>query len=246
MLKDNVAVVTGGSRGIGRAIALRLAEEGAYIAILFAGNETAAAETVSAIESLGRRAKAYCCDVADFEKTKQAAADILADFGAVDILVNNAGITKDCLVLQMDENKFDAVIDINLKGAFHMIKHLYAPMMRRRKGRIINISSVIGLSGNAGQANYASAKAGLIGLTKSVAKELAGRNITCNAVAPGFIDTDMTGAMPEKAKEAVLGTIPMKRPGLPEDIAAAVAFLAGKDAGYITGTVLQVDGGLCM
>ena len=246
MLKGNVAVVTGGSRGIGRAIALRLAKEGADVAVLYAGNEAAAAETVAEIETLGQRAKAYRCDVADYDGTKQTVEEILSDFRAVDILVNNAGITRDGLILQLDEAKFSAVLDTNLKGAFYMIKHLYAPMMRRRKGRIINISSVVGLTGNAGQANYASAKAGLIGLTKSVAKELAGRNITCNAVAPGFIATDMTDAMPEKAKQAVLSSIPMKRTGLPEDIAAAVAFLAGEDAGYITGTVLKVDGGLCM
>lgn len=181
-----------------------------------------------------------------FTKRASLVKEVTAEFGKVDILVNNAGIVRDCLVLKMKEDDFDRVIDTNLKGAFNLIKHTYQPFMKRRSGSIINISSVVGLNGNAGQANYASAKAGLIGLTKSVAKELAGRFVTCNAIAPGYIDTDMTGALSDKVKEAMCEAIPMKRPGTPEDIANAVLFLASDLARYITGEVLRVDGGLSM
>lgn len=239
-----VALVTGGSRGIGRAVALELARNGADIALVYAGNEAAAQAVAAEIEAMGRRAAAYRCDVSRFDEAKDTVAAVISEFGQVDILVNNAGITKDGLMLNMKEEQFDAVVDTNLKGAFNMTRHVYGPMMKKRYGRIINISSVVGLSGNAGQANYASAKAGLIGLTKSVAKELAARGVTCNAVAPGFIETDMTDAMPAQAAESVKAAIPLKRLGRPEDVAKLVAFLASDSAGYITGEVVKVDGGM--
>ena len=245
MLKGKTAVVTGGSRGIGKAIALKMAREGANVAVLYAGNEAAAQETCSLIEQCGVRAKAYRCDVADDRQTKETVDAILADFGGIDILVNNAGVVRDGLILSMKEEDFDTVVNTNLKGAFHMIKHTYRHFMKKRSGRIINITSVSGITGNAGQANYSSAKAGLIGLTKSTAKELAGRNVTCNAIAPGFIDTDMTAALPEKVKDTAVEAIPLKRMGSPADIANLAAFLAGDEAGYITGEVIKIDGGLC-
>lgn len=246
MLKNKVAVVTGGSRGIGRAISLEFARQGASVAILYAGNEQAALETAAQIREMGQQALTIRCDVASWDETKEAVATIIETFGQVDILVNNAGITRDGLTLSMSEENFDAVVDTNLKGAFHMIRHLFAPMMKRRSGRIINISSVAGLMGNAGQINYASAKAGLIGMTKTVAKELAARGITCNAIAPGFIETDMTAVLSDRVKENAEKTIPMGRMGKPEDIAAAALFLASDAAAYITGEVIRVDGGLCM
>lgn len=246
MLKGKTAVVTGGSRGIGKAIALKMAESGADVAIVYAGNEAAAQETCGLIEQCGVKAKAYRCDVADDAQTKELIGTILGDFGGIDILVNNAGITRDGLILSMKEEDFDTVLDTNLKGAFHMIKHTYRNFMKKRSGRIINITSVSGITGNAGQANYSSAKAGLIGLTKSTAKELAARNVTCNAIAPGFIDTDMTAALPEKVIEAAVDAIPLKRMGSPADIANLAVFLAGDEAGYITGEVIKIDGGLCM
>lgn len=246
MLKDKVALITGASRGIGKAIAMEFAANGANIAIIYAGNTDAANDTISEIEAKGVKAKAYQCDVSSFDNTKEIINQIIADFGQVDILVNNAGITKDGLMLSMSEQNFDAVINTNLKGAFNMIRHLYSHMMKRRSGRIINITSVVGIMGNAGQTNYASAKAGMIGLTKSVAKELAARNITCNAIAPGFIDTDMTAKLSEKVLDAAKAAIPMKRMGKPEEIAKAAVFLASDNATYITGEVLKIDGGLCM
>lgn len=239
-----VALVTGGSRGLGRAVALELARSGADVALVYAGNEAAAAAVVAEIETLGRRAVAYRCDVSRFDAAKDTVAAVLTEFGQVDILVNNAGITRDGLMLNMKEEQFDAVVDINLKGAFNMTRHVYASMMKRRYGRIVNVSSVVGLSGNAGQTNYASAKAGLIGLTKSVAKELATRGVTCNAVAPGFIETDMTNAMPAKAAESMKAAIPLGRLGKPEDVAKLVTFLVSDSAGYITGEVIKVDGGM--
>lgn len=245
-LSGKNAVVTGSSRGIGKAIALKLASLGANIAVVYAGNAEKANETVSEIEALGVKAKAYMCNVADFEEVKALVADIIAEFGGIDILVNNAGIIRDGLVLSMKEEDFDRVIDVNLKGSFNMIKNTYQHFMKKRRGRIINISSIVGINGNAGQANYASAKAGIIGLTKSVAKELAARNVTVNAIAPGYIETDMTNSMPEKAKEAVMSSIPMKRVGQGEDIANAVAFLASDEASYITGEVIKVDGGMAI
>lgn len=245
-LENMTAVVTGGSRGIGRAIALAMAQEGANVAILYAGNREAAEQTEQEIAQIGGKVRAYQCDVSSFEQTETVTKQILEEFGQVDILVNNAGIVRDGFLLSMKEEAFDAVIDTNLKGAFHMIRHLYSHMMRKRSGRIINISSIVGLTGNAAQANYAAAKAGVIGLTKSTAKELAGRGVTCNAIAPGYIQSDMTDAMPEKAKEAITSQIPMKRTGLPQDVANLAVFLAGPGASYITGEVIRVDGGLAM
>lgn len=246
MLKGQVAVVTGGSRGIGRAIALRMAENGADVAVVYAGNEKAAEETCTLAEKLSVKCRAYRCDVSDFEATKACVDQILKDFGRIDILVNNAGITRDGSVATMKEQDFDDVISINLKGSYNMIRHCCRHFLHKRSGRIINMSSVAGLTGNAGQANYASAKAGLIGLTKTIAKELAGRGITCNAIAPGFIDTDMTQQMNEKARDYVVSEIPMKRAGKPEDVANLAVFLADEGSSYITGEVIRVDGGLCI
>lgn len=246
MLKGQVAVITGGSRGIGRAVALKMAGNGADVAVVYAGNEQAAEETRVLAEQSGVRCKAYRCDVSNFEETKALVDTILSDFGRIDILVNNAGITRDGLIVTMKEKDFDDVLGTNLKGAFNMTKHCCRHFLHRRSGRIINISSVAGLTGNASQANYASAKAGLIGLTKTVAKELAGRGVACNAIAPGIIDTDMTRNMNEKARDAVVAAIPMKRAGRPEDVAALAVFLADEGSAYITGEVIRVDGGLCI
>lgn len=244
MLKGKTAVVTGGSRGIGKAIAVTLAKYGANVAIIYKGNASAAEETCKEIESLSVSAKAYCCDVADFEQSQAVCKDILADAGKIDILVNNAGIIRDNLILRMKEEDFDSVISTNLKGAFNMTKHLYQPFMRQRSGRILNITSVSGMMGNAGQANYSAAKAGLIGLTKTTAKELAGRGVTCNAIAPGFIRTDMTDALSENIQKSAVETIPLKRMGEVEEIAELAAFLASDKAGYITGEIIKIDGGL--
>ena len=246
MEQNKTALVTGASRGIGRAIALQLAEDGFDIAVIFAGNEAAAQETCDLIEQKGRKAMPVRCDVSDPQQCMDAVKAVLDNFGGIDVLVNNAGITRDALVLSMKEEDFEKVIDTNLNSAFYMIKNTYHQFMKRRSGRIINISSISGLMGNAGQANYAAAKAGMVGLTKSVAKELAGRGITCNAVAPGFIETDMTAVLSEKVKTAAEAQIPMKKMGKPEDVAAAVTFLASDAARYITGQVLSVDGGLNM
>lgn len=246
MLNGKTAVVTGGSRGIGKAISLKMAQSGADVAIIYAGNEKAAEETLCLIEQLGVKAKIYRCDVSDFNESKNTVNEIISDFGGIDILINNAGILRDGLILSMKEEDYDAVLDTNLKGAFHMIKHTYRHFMKKRKGRIINITSVSGIIGNAGQANYSSAKAGLIGLTKSAAKELASRNITCNAIAPGFIETDMTSSLPDKVKEEAVNAVPLKRMGTPTDIANLAAFLASDEAAYITGEVIKIDGGLCM
>lgn len=246
MLNGKTALVTGGSRGIGAAIALKLASNHAAVAIVYAGNSAAAEKVRDEINAGGGKCIAYQCDVADFEQTAALVSNVIADLGGIDILVNNAGIVKDGLVLSMKEKDFDAVISTNLKGAFNMIKHTYSHFMKKRSGRIINITSVVGLTGNAGQANYAASKAGLVGLTKSVAKELGGRNVLCNAVAPGYIETDMTGSLSEKVKESFVGAIPMKRPGTPEEVANVVLFLASGLSGYMTGEVLRVDGGLAM
>lgn len=246
MLTGKTALVTGASRGIGRAIALKLAGEGANVAIVYAGNQAAAEETKALALENGVKAECYCCDVSDFDKVAQLVATVKEEFGGIDILVNNAGINRDKLAMQMKEADFDDVIATNLKGAFNTIRQVYPLMVRKRSGRILNISSVAGVCGNAGQANYSAAKAGMIGLTKSIAKEVASRGITCNAIAPGFIATDMTDALPEKAKEGALATIPMRRMGTPEEIADVAAFLVSDAASYITGAVLQVDGGLNM
>ncbi len=244
MLKGKVAVITGASRGIGRAIALKMAEKGANIALIYAGNETAANEVKSLAEGYGVTCNAYKCNVADFAESDKTVAKIIEDFGSVDILVNNAGITRDKLVLQMTEDDFSDVVDINLKGSFNMIKHCYRNFMKKKYGKIINISSVSGVMGNAGQANYSSSKAGLIGLTKTVAKELAGRNVCCNAIAPGFVKTDMTESFQEN--DGVINSIPMKRMAEPEEIANLAVFLADDLSDYITGEVIRIDGGLAM
>lgn len=246
MLTGKTALVTGASRGIGRAIALKLAGEGANVAIVYAGNQAAAEETRALALENGVKAECYCCDVSDFDRVAQLVATVKEEFGGIDILVNNAGINRDKLAMQMKEADFDDVIATNLKGAFNTIRQVYPLMVRKRSGRILNISSVAGVCGNAGQANYSAAKAGMIGLTKSIAKEVASRGITCNAIAPGFIATDMTDALPEKVKEGALATIPMRRMGTPEEIAQVAAFLVSDAASYITGAVLQVDGGLNM
>lgn len=240
------AVVTGGSRGIGRAVCLELAAGGANVVLCYAGNEAAAQETVAACEALGAKAMAVRCDVADAAQVKALMDAAVEAFGAIHILVNNAGITRDGLLMLMKEEDFDAVINANLKGTFLCMKAVARLMMKQKYGRIVSMSSVVGLRGNAGQMNYAASKAGVIGLTKSMAKELATRGITVNAVAPGFIATDMTAAMPEAAKTATLASIPMQRLGAAEDVAKAVAFLASDDAAYITGQVLAVDGGMAM
>ena len=245
-LTGKTAIVTGGSRGIGKAVCLELARRGCNIVLSFAGNTAAADQTAAECRALGVQALAVQGNVADADAVKALFDAALKQFGAVDILVNNAGITRDNLLMLLKEEDFDAVVDTNLKGTFLCMKAAVRPMMKQRHGRIISLSSVVGLHGNAGQVNYAASKAGVIGMTKSLAKELAGRNITVNAVAPGFIDTDMTAVLPDKAKEAILSSIPMARLGAAEDVASAVAFLASDEAGYITGQVLAVDGGMSM
>ena len=240
------AVVTGGSRGLGRAVCLELAAGGANVVLCYAGNENAANETAAACEALGAKVLAVRCDVADSAQVKALMDEALKDFGRIDILVNNAGITRDGLLMMMKETDFDDVINTNLKGAFLCMKAVARTMMKQRYGRIVNLSSVVGLRGNAGQVNYAASKAGVIGMTKSLAKELASRGVTVNAVAPGCMETDMTAAMPEAAKTATLAAIPMGRMGAAEDVAKAVAFLASEEAGYITGQVVAVDGGMAM
>lgn len=243
-LNGKTALVTGASRGIGRAIALRLAEDGANVAVIYAGSADKAEAVVNEITALGVNAKAYRCNVADSAAVNETVKAVTNDLGKIDILVNNAGITRDGLMLRMKDEDFDAVLDTNLKGAFNMIRACYSGFIRKKSGRIINISSVSGIMGNAGQANYSASKAGVIGLTKSVARELASRGITCNAVAPGFIQTGMTENLGDN--NPLLNSIPLGRMGKPEDIAAAVAFLASDSAAYITGEVLKVDGGLAI
>ena len=243
-LNGKTALVTGASRGIGRAIALRLAEDGANVAVIYAGSADKAEAVVNEITALGVNAKAYRCNVADSAAVNETVKAVTNDLGKIDILVNNAGITRDGLMLRMKDEDFDAVLDTNLKGAFNMIRACYSGFIRKKSGRIINISSVSGIMGNAGQANYSASKAGVIGLTKSVARELASRGITCNAVAPGLIQTDMTENLGDN--NPLLNSIPLGRMGKPEDIAAAVAFLASDSAAYITGEVLKVDGGLAI
>ncbi|MBR6771076.1 MAG: 3-oxoacyl-[Lachnospiraceae bacterium] len=246
MLKGKVALVTGAGRGIGREIALTLGKNGATVIVNYNGSKEKAEETVAAITAQGGTAEAIQCNVASFEESNQMVQDILAKYGRVDILVNNAGITKDNLIMRMTEADYDAVMDTNLKGAFHMIRHLSRTFLKQRSGRIINISSVSGVMGNAGQSNYAASKAGLIGLTKSVARELASRGICVNAVAPGFIETEMTEVLSDEVKENVKNVVPLGRMGTTQDVAELVLFLAGDKAGYITGQVLHVDGGLAM
>lgn len=244
LLKDKTAVVTGGTRGIGCAICRRFAAEGADVAFLYAGSTELAAERERELAALGVRARGYRCDVSDNAACAAVFKQILADFGTVDILVNNAGITRDKLVLRMQEADFDAVVDTNLKGAFNMIQQTYPVFAKKRAGKIVNISSVSGLLGNAGQANYSAAKAGLIGLTKSVARELAARGVCCNAIAPGLIETDMTAGL--DTEKSIAASIPMGRRGSVEDVANLALFLASGASEYITGEVIRVDGGLAM
>jgi 3-oxoacyl-[acyl-carrier protein] reductase len=246
MLNDKVAVITGAARGIGKSIALQMAQNGANLAIIDYGSGDAANAVCEEASKLGVKAIAYECNVADFEAAKTICEKIIADFGFVDILVNNAGITRDNLILRMSENEFDSVIAVNLKGAFNLTKHLSRYLMKSPAGRIINISSVSGLMGNPGQANYSASKAGLIGLTKTVAKELASRNVTCNAIAPGFIETDMTAVLPQTVLDQVNTVIPLKRMGKAEEVAATALFLASEQSAFITGEVIRVDGGMCM
>lgn len=246
MLEGKVALVTGASRGIGRAIAIKLADKKAVVIVNYNGSEAKAKEVVAEIESRGGRAESIWCNVSDFEKAGELLEGVIKKYGRLDILVNNAGITRDNLLMRMSEEDFDAVINTNLKGVFNCMKHVARQMLKQKGGRIINISSVSGVLGNAGQANYCAAKAGVIGITKSFAREVASRGITVNAVAPGFIKTEMTDALSEAARTAALEQIPMKQYGTAENIADAVAFLASEEAGYITGQVLSVDGGMAM
>jgi len=242
MLNGKTALVTGASRGIGKAIALKLAQMGADVAVVYAGNDAAARQVCEMIRDLyGKTAREYRCNVANFAMVRETVEKIRADFGSVHVLVNNAGITKDGLIARMKEEDFDTVVDVNLKGAFNMIRHCAGMFIRNREGCIINVSSVSGMMGNAGQSNYAASKAGLIGLTKSVAKELAGRGVRCNAVAPGFIKTDMTGG---QAENPLINMIPLGRMGSADEVADAVAYLVGAE--YVTGEVLRVDGGIAM
>jgi 3-oxoacyl-[acyl-carrier protein] reductase len=245
-LEGKKALVTGASRGIGRAIAIALAEAGADVAINYAGSAGAASETAAAVEALGRKALLVQADVGKLDAFEQMVAQVLETFGTLDILVNNAGITRDNLIMRMKEEDFDQVIETNLKGVFNGIKAVTRPMMKQRSGRIINISSVVGSTGNAGQANYAAAKAGVIGLTKTAARELASRGITVNCVAPGFIETDMTDKLSEEIKTQMAGQIPLGRFGQAAEVAAVVRFLASDAASYITGQTIHVDGGMYM
>ena len=245
-LTGKSALVTGGSRGIGREVCLELARQGANLCVNYEGSQTKAEEVVTICEQMGVKAFAFRADVADSAQVEAMIAQVLDRFGRLDILVCNAGITRDGLMLRMTEADFDAVVDTNLKGAYLCMRGAYKPMMRQRSGRVVAVSSIVGLRGNAGQANYAASKAGIIGLSRSMAKELAGRGVTVNVVAPGFIDTDMTAALPEDARAAMLASIPMGRFGQAEDVAKAVAFFAGDRAAYVTGQVLCVDGGMAV
>lgn len=246
MLDGKIAVVTGASRGIGRAIALELASRGAFVVVNYNGSKDRAEEVKKEIEAAGGKAEVYQCNVSDFEKCQAFIQDVIKTYGRLDILVNNAGITRDGLLMKMSETDFDSVIETNLKGTFNTIRFASRQMLKQRSGRIINMSSVVGIAGNAGQANYASSKAGVIGLTKAVARELASRGITVNAIAPGFIETEMTEVLSDAVKEASVAQIPLGRFGKPEDIAKTAAFLASDNAGYITGQVIQVDGGMAI
>ena len=246
MLEGKIALVTGASRGIGRQIAKTLAAKGAFVIVNYNGSAAKAEEVVKEIQAAGGNGQAVQCNVSDFESCKEMLDAVVKEHGHLDILVNNAGITRDNLLMKMSEEDFDAVIQTNLKGVFNCTRHIARQMLKQKSGRIINISSVSGVLGNAGQANYSASKAGVIGLTKSVARELASRGITCNAVAPGFVETEMTAVLPEKTQEELKKQIPLGRAGQVQDIANAVAFLASEEARYITGQVISVDGGMAM
>ena len=245
-MSEKIAVVTGGSRGIGAAIAKKLASRGMTVIINYCGSEDRALAVKSEIEAAGGQAEAWRCDVSDCGQCEAFVKAVMEKYGRIDVLVNNAGITRDGLMMRMSDEDFSRVIDTNLKGTFYMMRFASRHMLKAKKGRIINMASVVGLMGNAGQVNYAASKAGVIGATKSAAKELASRGITVNAIAPGFIDTEMTGALSEKVQEQILTQIPLGTFGKPEDIANCAAFLASDEAAYITGQVIQVDGGMCM
>lgn len=245
-MSEKIAVVTGGSRGIGAAIAKKLASQGMTVIINYCGSEDRALAVKSEIEAAGGQAEAWRCDVSDCGQCESFVKAVMEKYGRIDVLVNNAGITRDGLMMRMTDEDFSRVIDTNLKGTFYMMRFVSRHMLKAKKGRIINMASVVGLMGNAGQVNYAASKAGVIGATKSAAKELASRGITVNAIAPGFIDTEMTGALSEKVQEQILTQIPLGTFGKPEDIANCAAFLASDEAAYITGQVIQVDGGMCM
>lgn len=246
MLTGRNALVTGAGKGIGKAIAMELAANGAFVIVNYNGSKAAAEQTVAEIKEAGGDAVAYQCNVADYKACAGMTADLIKSYAHIDILVNNAGITRDGLLMKMSEEDFDAVIDTNLKGCFNTIRHLSRYFLKQRAGKIINISSVSGILGNAGQANYSASKAGIIGLTKAVARELASRGINVNAVAPGFVETDMTDALSDSVKVGLTDQIPLGRTGKPKDIAKAVAFLASDAADYITGQVLSVDGGMAI
>ena len=246
LLENKIAVVTGAGRGIGRGIALALAREGAMVVVNYNGSKERAEEVVRTIEEAGGKAAAIQCNISDFEAAKEFFANVVKEYGRIDILVNNAGITKDNLMMKMSEEEFQSVIQTNLAGTFHGVKFVTRPMMKQRQGRIINIASVSGVIGNMGQANYSASKAGVIGLTKAAAKELASRNITVNAVAPWFVATEMTDVLSDSVKEAAVATIPLGRFGEVEDIAETVVFLASDKAKYITGQVICVDGGIAI
>lgn len=243
-LEGKIALVTGASRGIGRQAALTLAKKGAMVIVNYNGSQARAEAVEKEIVAEGGKAVVYGCDVSDFAKTEDMIKSIIREYGSIDILVNNAGVTRDNLLMKMSEEDFDRVISTNLKGAFNCIKHVSRQMLRQKSGRIVSISSVVGIAGNAGQANYAASKAGIIGLTKSAAKELGSRGITVNAIAPGYVETEMTEVLSEDLKEKMVENIALRRAGKPEDIANAVAFLVSEEASYITGQVISVDGGM--
>ncbi|MBB1151073.1 MULTISPECIES: 3-oxoacyl-[acyl-carrier-protein] reductase [unclassified Myroides] len=244
LLEGKIAIITGATRGIGRGVALAFAEQGANVAFTYSSSVQAADELVSELVALGVQAKGYQSNAAEYNAAEQLVEEVLKDFGNIDVLINNAGITKDNLLMRMSEQDFDAVIEVNLKSVFNMTKAVQRTMLKNRKGSIINMSSVVGVKGNAGQANYAASKAGVIGFSKSVALELGSRNIRCNVIAPGFIETEMTGKLAEDVVKGWTDAIPLKRGGRPEDVANACVFLASELSAYITGQVINVDGGM--
>ncbi|MCL2071427.1 MAG: 3-oxoacyl-[acyl-carrier-protein] reductase [Oscillospiraceae bacterium] len=243
-LGNKTAVITGASRGIGKAIALKFAENGANIALIYIGDSAEAEQTKAELQGFGVKAEIYNCDVSDWGSAKSTCDAVIKEFGSVDIAVNNAGIIRDQLLLRMSEEDFDAVLNVNLKGAFNIIRHLSRSIMKSPAGRFINITSVSGMMGNAGQANYSASKAGLIGLTKTVAKEFASKGVTCNAIAPGFIETDMTAGLPQSVKEQVNAAVPLKRMGEAEEVANLAVFFASELSSYITGEIIKIDGGM--